>query len=206
MSDEIRNKLNITYNKYSKIINKSPLEKWRCDIRDNFLCVLHDNKVKTILELGCGSGKDAKYFVDHGFSMTCIDLSEEFIEICKGKGLNTFVLDYYELESLQEKFDCVYAQNSLLHVPKKDLELILSKINNCLLPDGIFYLGVFGGIDSEGIYEEDFYDPPRYFSSYTDQSIKEVTDKYFSLMHFETHLISDSKYHYQSLIMKKKII
>lgn len=204
MSIEIRNKLNLTYNKYSEFINKAPLEKWRCEIRDNFLYTLYDNNVKTILELGCGSGKDAMFFKSHGLSVTCIDLSEKLVEICKAKGLKALLLDYYQLESLHERFDCVYAQNSLLHVPKKDIDLILSKINNCLLPGGIFYFGVFGGIESEGTWEDDFYDPPRFFSSYEDETIKNVVSKHFSLIHFEIYNIPDSKFHYQLLIMRNK--
>jgi hypothetical protein len=45
----------------------------------------------------------------------------------------------------------------MLHVRKADLGFVLEEIKNVLNPSGLFFMGVYGGEDSEGIWEDDIY-------------------------------------------------
>lgn len=82
-----------------------------------------------MLELGAGAGYDSLFFMQSGFDVTAVDLSDEMVKKCREKGVEAFELDFYNLSSLDRKFDCVYAINSLLHVPKADLRHVLQEIN-----------------------------------------------------------------------------
>jgi hypothetical protein len=92
--------------------------------------------------------------------------------------------------------------NSLLHVRKADLGFVLEEIKNVLNPSGLFFMGVYGGEDSEGIWEDDIYTPHRFFSSYTDENINKVVSNHFKIVSFEIIETGGSS-HFQSIIMKK---
>lgn len=203
MDTSIKKQLEETYDKYAIYINKSIMEKWRIKLRNNIFKTFLEYHVETVLDMGCGCGMDSKFFADKGFQLTCVDLSEKLVEICKKKGLNAIKMDYFDLDSLTEQFDCVYAQNSLLHVPKKDFDIILKKIHGCLKPGGIVYIGMFGGIDKEGIYKNDIFNPPRFFTAYSDQSIIEKVSMFFKVLSFETKKMDKNEFHHQSIFLKK---
>jgi len=93
--------------------------------------------------------------------------------------------------------------NSLLHVEKSNLNLVMEEINNNLNASGLFFMGVYGGEDSEGIWDEDIYTPHRFFSFHTDESIKKYVTKYFELISFE-RIETGGKYYFQSIILRKK--
>jgi SAM-dependent methyltransferase len=90
-----------------------------------------------------------------------------------------------------------------LHVPKEELPKVLQEVEAVLKPGGLFYLGIYGGQDSEGIWEEDYYQPQRFFSFYTDEQIQEVVSERFDLLHFDTVPIKDTV-HFQSMILQKR--
>ncbi|WDV48117.1 hypothetical protein PV797_10565 [Clostridiaceae bacterium M8S5] len=56
-------------------------------------------------------------------------------------------------------------------------------------PKGLFYLGLYGGENSEGIWEEDFYEPKRFFSFYEDNDIKKLIERYFQIECFESFAV-----------------
>src|SRR5207249_11287555 len=61
--------------------------------------------------------------------------------------------------------------NSLLHVPRAQFRAALERVAAALRPNGLFYLGVYGGHTREGVMEEDRYVPKRFFSSHTDEEL-----------------------------------
>ena len=78
-----------------------------------------------ILDLGCGSGRDTKEFMDAGYDVSAIDGSRE---LCKRAseytGLDVKCMQFLEL-SEKETYDGVFACASLLHVPKEDVSNIV---------------------------------------------------------------------------------
>jgi ubiquinone/menaquinone biosynthesis C-methylase UbiE len=85
--------------------------------------------------------------------VTCIDLSNEMVNLCQEKGLNAHVMDFYDLQFPDQSFDAVFALNCLLHVPKANLESVLKEVHRVLRDGGLFFCGVYGGQDTEGIWE-----------------------------------------------------
>jgi SAM-dependent methyltransferase len=106
------------------------------------------------------------------------------VRFCQAKGLNARVMDMAHFDLPPATFDAVYAMNSLLHLPKKDLPAVLNHIQTVLKPDGLFYMGVYGGVDSEGIWEDDDYQPKRFFSFYTDDQLKQLLTAHFEIHSF----------------------
>jgi SAM-dependent methyltransferase len=97
-------------------------------------------------------------------------------------------------------FDAAYAMNSLLHVPSADLPEALVSIHRSLKPGALFYLGLYGGLESfEGILSSDWHVPRRFFSFRTDSQLLAVVEPLFHVEDF--HVVQDDAY-FQSLTLR----
>ena len=95
-------------------------------VQDAFLQLL-PSKGK-ILDLGCGSGRDTKYFLEHGYKVDAIDGSIELCKLAsKYTGINVKHMLFQELAEV-EKYDGIWACASILHVKRAELPDILQKM------------------------------------------------------------------------------
>ena len=202
MSD-IKSNLRNFYNLEAKHRNANEKQDWKIAIRKAFCdLVLAENK-KTLLELGAGTGNDSVYFMDCGLEVLAVDLSSEMVKICREKDVNSHELDFYDIHTLRMKFDCVWAMNSLLHVPKADLNKVLRGIDNVLNENGLFYMGVYDGENKENERVNDLCDIPRFFSFYCEEEIQKVLRDVFEIVHFEQFDVGRNV-DFQSIVMRKK--
>ncbi|MBB3423387.1 SAM-dependent methyltransferase [Rhizobium sp. BK312] len=103
----------------------------------------------TILELGCGSGQDAAYMLSRGFDVTPTDGSAELArEAEKRLGRPVRVMRFEALDAT-EIFDGIWAEASLLHVPRSALPDIFDRILRALKTGGIFHASFKAG-EAEG--------------------------------------------------------
>lgn len=202
MTREVKEILRQAYNNFAHERDKNELQEWKKRPRDSFLELLINGGKSTLLDIGSGTGRDSKFFMNNKFDVMAVDLSDEMIRLCQEKGIESYQLDFYNLHQIGKKFDAVWSMNSLLHVEKASLNLVLEEIKNVLKPFGLFFMGVYGGEDSEGIWQDDKYTPHRFFSFYTDETIQKVVSNYFQVISFE-RIETGGKYHFQSIIMRK---
>ncbi len=205
MDDELREQLRLAYNLKAAERDARDVPNWRSGHRDKFAARLLREGKNTLLELGAGTGLDGRYFQELGLDILCTDISPEHVRYCQAKGLKAQVMDNTNLDLPDNSFDAVYAMNSLLHLPKKDLPAVLQSIQTVLKPDGLFFMGVYGGIDSEGVWEDDHYDPKRFFAFYTDDQLKKLLSQYFAILDFTvtTNVTSGDDPHHQAVTMRK---
>ena len=141
-----------------------------------------------------------------GLKVTCIDMSPEMIKLCQKKGLSAYVMDMTYLDFPSNSFEAVYSLNNLLHIPKAETRTVLENIKRVLAPTGLFYLGVYGADSEEfeGVWEKDSYNPKRFFSFKTDETIQKITAEIFELLYFKSITVDgNSHLHFQSLILQK---
>lgn len=106
-------------------------------LRERFLRYVPEGG--SILDLGCGSGRDSKCFKDAGYDVSAIDASEELcIKASEYSGIDVRCMRFEELDDVG-KYDGIFACASLLHVPEGELPGILEKINTALKPQGVLY-------------------------------------------------------------------
>ena len=92
-----------------------------------------------ILDAGCGSGRDSKYFASQGFKVQAFDASEQLVELArKHTGLNVIKATFLEFEPT-EQVDAIWACASLLHVAKTELSKTIIHLSTMLKNKGIFY-------------------------------------------------------------------
>jgi SAM-dependent methyltransferase len=201
---EILPGLRSAYDRYAGERDRSDLEPWKIDQRQRFIDLLRGEDKLSLLDIGAGTGKDSLFFQESGLDVTCIDLSPEMVVLCQQKGLRALERDFLTLDFRPATFDAAYALNSLLHVPKTDLPAVLRQIQTVVRPGGLFFLGVYGGNDFDGVWEDDRYEPKRFFSFYTDDGLQAAVGPFFSVVSFD-RIEHDpaSGLHVQALILRR---
>lgn len=140
---------------------------------DRFLSMIPPNG--KIIDIGCGSGRDAKVFSERGYEVTGIDFSSKMIEVAQEKApqADFHVMDMRFL-NFDPIFDGAWANASLLHLSKNEFLHVLEKIFQCLKPNGLFFIKLKKGI-SEGLELDARYNNLEKFYSYHDeQELREV--------------------------------
>ena len=93
----------------------------------------------SILELGCGSGRDTVEMLRLGYDVTPTDGSPEMARQAESRlRCNVIVLEFSEIEG-EARFDGVWAHACLLHVPVTHLGEVLSKIYQVLKSPGVLF-------------------------------------------------------------------
>jgi SAM-dependent methyltransferase len=203
LNSVVKDNLKQSYNNNAHIREKNEMQEWKVKPRKDFLQMIKSERKSILLDIGAGHGRDSKFFKDNDLQVTAVDLSDEMVTLCREKGIEAYELDFSELHLLNKSFDAVWAMNCLLHVEKRNIRKVLRGIMDVLNPAGLFFMGVYGGKEQEGIWEGDFYSPKRYFSFYTDETIKELVTEFFELDSFEV-IETGGEFHFQSIIMRRK--
>lgn len=203
--EEVITSLRAIYTREAEEREKRESPSWRSEERAHFLSLLQKEGKEKFLEIGAGTGKDSKFFHDNGLQVVCTDLTLEMVRLCREKGLAAHVMDFLNLDFPASSFDGVYAINCLLHVPKKDLPRVLEKIHSLMMPRGLFFFGVFGGFEFEGVWQDDKHEPKRFFSFFPDEQIQNVATKLFKLEYFRAIDLSEpTNLHFQSMILRRE--
>lgn len=99
----------------------------------------------SILELGCGGGRDAQSMIQLGFEVDATDAVAEIASQAQQRiGQEVRLMRFDELEAVGE-YDGVWANASLLHTPRAALPNILTRIFRALRPDGLHFANYKGG-------------------------------------------------------------
>ncbi|MCS5420624.1 MULTISPECIES: class I SAM-dependent methyltransferase [Psychrilyobacter] len=126
-------------------------------------------KGDTILDLGCGSGRDSHYFSNYGYEVISADYSDEMVKMA-GDYLNKEVikLDMRQMD-FKQKFDGIWACASILHIKKDEMAKVLEKSHKALKDGGIMYMSFKYG---EGEVQRG----GRHFSNYTEDTFSKLLD------------------------------
>jgi len=98
-----------------------------------------------ILDAGCGTGRDTKFFVEEGYNTSAFDASFEMTKRAQNyTGIDVACEEFLTFSS-DTKFDGIYARNSLLHVPKNEFKKSVANMTKLLKPDGILWATLKSG-------------------------------------------------------------
>ena len=137
----------------------------------------HLDPGSSILDAGCGSGRDSLAFKQRGFDVQAFDASETMVEVASSQAqIPVRKLTFQEMDYDQE-FDGIWACASLLHVPKDELSQVFSLLLKALKPKGFLYCSFKNR-------EETFEKDGRVFTCFTPASMQEFiqTQKEFNLI------------------------
>lgn len=119
-----------------------------------------------ILDIGCGPGRDLKYFVDHGYKAEGVEPSSKLAGFAREHSGCVVHEGLLQDVSIEGKFDGIWACASLLHVPSSELKDVFSKITDLMNEDAVFYCSFkYGEFEGER--------NGRFFNDQTLETIKE---------------------------------
>ena len=152
------------------------------DGRNRFLKLLPQQAY--ILDFGCGSGRDAKAFLEAGYNVDAVDGSFKLCEAAtKYTGIPVKQMRFEDLDA-NGRYDGIWACASILHLPKPELSEIIKKIAAALKPNGILYTSFKYG-DFEGERGK------RYYTDFTEETVKEFWNKLPFIPIIETWITRD---------------
>jgi SAM-dependent methyltransferase len=105
----------------------------------------------TILDFGCGPGRDLKVFADLGHVAVGLEGSARFAEMARAySGCEVLQQDFLKLDLPAGRFDGVFANAALFHVPTQELPRVLRELRAALKPRGVLFSSNPRGNNDEG--------------------------------------------------------
>lgn len=124
-------------------------------LQDKFISYLPANSF--VLDFGCGSGRDTKYFLSKNLKVKAIDGSEKMCEIAhKNTGIEIENVSFLDFDCEENCFDGIWACASILHLKLAELKIVLKKLEFALKSNGILYASFKYG-ENERIAGERFF-------------------------------------------------
>lgn len=170
------------YNKNAKDFARGTVEVEFEDMQKRFTDKLQNNA--QILDFGCGSGRDTKYFLEHGFRVTAIDGSEELCRLASEyTGITVKQMMFQELSDIN-LYDGIWACSSILHLQKAELKQVLKKMEQALKSNGVVYTSFkYGTFEGER--------NGRYFTDMTEETFADMLKNIEELVVEEQWITTD---------------
>ena len=144
-------------------------------VSDKFLKLVEPGG--TILDAGCGSGRDTLYFLNHGYEVGAFDLSPSLAAKATAlTGIDVKVMGFLDMDATS-KYDGIWACASLLHLEVCEIKPAFSKLIIALKPDGVLYASFKYG-ESSGERNG------RYFTDMTEEKLANILQEFpnFSIL------------------------
>jgi SAM-dependent methyltransferase len=124
------------------------------DVTQNIAAMLRHIRVEpplTLLDFGCGPGRDLKTLAQLGHAAIGLDGATRFVEMARAySGCEVWRQDFLALDMPQSHFDGIFANASLFHVPSHELPRVLRELHTALKPEGVLFSSIPHGKDQEG--------------------------------------------------------
>ena len=128
-----------------------------------------------IMDLGCGSGRDVKWFREHGYDAYGLDASEDLVKIARnqlGIPVDSGLIEEWVADEI---FDGIWCCASLMHLDDISFDRFLSNLRYNLRTGGALFISVKEGIDS-GVSEDG-----RYFRDFNEETLNTFLSHYENL-------------------------
>jgi SAM-dependent methyltransferase len=124
------------------------------DVSQNILALLQSIEGQppfSILDFGCGPGRDLKAFTQLGHVAIGLEGAVRFAEMARAhSGCEVWQQDFLALDLPEGRFDGIFANASLFHVPSRQLPKVLLQLRTSLKPRGILFCSNPHGHNEEG--------------------------------------------------------
>lgn len=193
MRRDVREKLRAFYDKEMSDRASRPLAPERTRRLEAFLEDLRGRKATSVLEVGCGAGRDGVIIRGAAFEYTGVDLSASAVDACFALGLDAVKADAISLPFEDNTFDAAWSMSTLMHLPGDDFGFALEELARVVRPGGIVDIGLWGHTEDRDWTSND----GRFFRHRSDETLRAELARVGSLLHFATWGWFDDGGHYQ---------
>jgi len=124
------------------------------DVSQNIAALLRhlpEHSAHTILDFGCGPGRDLLRFKELGHIPVGLEGSAEFVKMAREhSGCEVLHQNFLALDLAIARFNGIFANATLFHVPSQELPRVLSELRLSLRPDGVLFTSNPRGSNQEG--------------------------------------------------------
>src|SRR5438445_461131 len=125
------------------------------DVTQNYAALLdaiEGDPPYSILDLGCGPGRDLRYFRSLGHDAVGLDGSTEFVAMARSYSeCEVLQQEFLAMELPKSRFDGIFANASLFHVPSQEMPRVLAELSETLRPRGVLFCSNPRGNNEEGL-------------------------------------------------------
>ena len=141
-------------------------------------------KGDTILDFGCGAGRDTKYFLEQGFQVVAVDGSIELCQLAsEHTGIPVRKMFFQELDE-SDTYQGIWACASILHLPKNELVEVFGKMRKALKGSGVIYTSFkYGTFEGER--------SGKHFTDFTEETFNEFLGQIDGLRIKEVWMTTD---------------
>jgi SAM-dependent methyltransferase len=127
---------------------------WGHDVSQNYAALLRAITTPpplSLLDLGCGPGRDLAYFRSLGHDAVGLDGAARFVAMAReATGCEVLHQSFLALDLPAGRFHGIFANASLFHVPTQELPRVIGQLRDALAPDGVLFASNPHGKDTEG--------------------------------------------------------
>lgn len=170
------------YNEHAKAFAASTANLEFTEFQDKFLSYIKPGA--RVLDFGCGSGRDTKYFLDKGYQVDAIDGSSELVKMASEYAqIEVKQMLFQELQAVGV-YDGIWACSSILHLTGDELADVMERMEKALVSKGIIYMSFkYGTEENER--------KGRHFTDMTEDKMKGMLDKVGLFMTEDMWVTSD---------------
>lgn len=155
---QLRQATTTTLDHYERTADGFRTGTWDHDVSQNYTALLtrlHGPGPFSVLDLGCGPGRDLAYFKAQGIEAVGLDGAGEFVAMARDEtGCEVWQQNFLDLDLPPERFDGVFANASLFHVPSQELPRVLAELHATLKPRGVLFCSNPRGDNREGFSQD----------------------------------------------------
>ncbi len=120
-----------------------------------FLDAIEGDPPYSILDLGCGPGRDLIHFRSLGHEAVGLDGSQQFVAMARSHSqCEVLHQDFLAMQLPESRFDGIFANASLFHVPSQELQRVLLELFQTLKPRGVLFSSNPRGNNEEGFTDD----------------------------------------------------
>ena len=155
------------------------------DVRQNLdalLAHIEGTPPFTLLDFGCGPGRDLCALTALGHVAIGLDGAAKFVAMARElSGCDVWQQDFLALALPPARFDGIFANASMQHVPRAELPRVLGELRDALKPRGVFFASTPHGNNEEGWNRGRYgaYHDPRTWSAFVTAAGFELLDEYY---------------------------
>lgn len=152
-NDDLRRIGELTLAHYNSVADRFRASTLDHDVSQNIAALLRNIQAEppcAILDLGCGPGRDLKTFRALGHQAIGLDGSEQFVKMARDySGCEVWHQNLFDLDLPPGRFDGIFANAVLFHVPTVILPRVLAALRSTLKPRGILFSSNLHGHNTE---------------------------------------------------------
>lgn len=193
MDQDVRGTLRAFYDQEMPARAARPVADERRRRLVGLLADLRERGATSVLEVGCGAGRDGTVLHGAGFAYTGVDLSASAVLACSALGLHTVQADAVSLPFGADSFDAAWTMSTLMHLPGDDFQRALRELRRVVRAGGLVEVGVWGHTENR----EWTSDGGRFFRHRSDETFTAELEQLGRVVDFATWGWLEDSAHYQ---------